>query len=88
MRIARCGIMLMRTHSQIIQDVGVTPLREKLRGAGIDLPDATVRAWPRRDQGSGSIPSEYWQALSDLGVTTLEELAAAKAASRFSEAAA
>jgi hypothetical protein len=80
--------MLNRTHSQIVSDVGVTPLREKLRERGIDLPDATVRAWPRRDSGAGSIPPEYWQALADLGVSTLEELAAAKAASRFSDVAA
>ena len=41
--------MSNRTHSQIINDVGVTPLREKLRERGIELPDATVRAWPRRE---------------------------------------
>lgn len=79
--------MTNRTHSQIVTDVGVTPLREKLRERGFDLPDATVRAWPRRDNGAGSIPAEYWQVLDDLGVATLEELAAAKAA-RLSEAAA
>lgn len=79
--------MKARTHSQIIQDVGVSPLREKLREKGIDLPDATVRAWPRRDDGAGSIPAEYWQVLADLGVSTLEELANAKALSRGREAA-
>jgi len=80
--------MSNRTHSQIIQEVGVTPLREKLRERGIELPDATVRAWPRRDNGMGSIPAEYWPFLAEMGVTTLEELANAKAASRFGEAAA
>lgn len=80
--------MSNRTHSQIIHEVGVTPLRERLRERGIELPDATVRAWPRRDNGMGSIPAEYWPFLAEMGVTTLEELANAKAASRFGEVAA
>lgn len=76
--------MQHRTHHQIVTDVGVPALREKLRERGIELPDATIRAWPRRDDGAGSIPSEYWKVLADLEVSTLEELAAAKAASRSS----
>lgn len=76
--------METRTHSQIVLAVGVSPLRERLREHGIDLPDATVRAWPRR----GNIPAEYWPVLAEMGVTTLEELAAAKAATRLPAAAA
>lgn len=71
--------MSNRTHSQIVQDVGVTALREKLATLGILVSDPTVRSWPRRGDGAGSIPAEYWQPLADLGVATLEELAAAKA---------
>ena len=71
--------MKNRTHSQIIRDAGIVALREQLAGHGIVVADATVRSWERRGDGAGSIPAEYWQPLSDLGVTTLEELAAAKA---------
>lgn len=71
--------MSNRTHSQIVQDAGVSPLREMLASRGIVVADPTVRSWSRRNDGAGSIPAEYWQPLADLGVTTLEELAAAKA---------
>lgn len=86
----------MRTHRLIIEGAGgATELATKLFEA---LPTGrwesakalanTVQAWKRQDDGAGSIPPEYWQALADLGVSTLEELAAAKAASRFSDVAA
>lgn len=71
--------MSHRSHSQIVRDTGVTALREKLATVGIIVSDPTVRSWGRRNDGEGSIPAEYWQALSDLEVATLEELAAAKA---------
>lgn len=85
----------MRTHRQIIDDEGgATALAKKVfphlpigRWTTSGAFANTVQAWKRQDDGSGSIPAEYWQALTDLGVTTLEELAAAKAA-RLSEAAA
>lgn len=67
--------MTSRTHSQIVRDAGVTPLREQLGSIGIVVADPTVRSWERRD----GIPAEYWQPLADLGLATLEELASAKA---------
>lgn len=36
----------------------------------------TVRSWATR----GSIPAEWWEPVADLGVASLEELAAAAAA--------
>lgn len=72
--------MSHRSHSQIVRDVGVTSIRERLATLGIAVADPTVRSWERRKSGAGSIPAEYWQPLADLELTTLEELAAAKAA--------
>lgn len=77
-----------RTHSQIVSAIGVGPLRDRLSSVGIDVADATVRSWARRNDGAGSIPPEYWRALADLELATLEELAAAEAASRFGQEAA
>lgn len=74
----------MATHSDIIERAGgVTEVRRKLEKAGIVLPDETVRSWPKRAGGSGSIPGEYWSALADCGVATLEELALAAERRRF-----
>lgn len=76
----------MRTHRQIIDDAnGATALAEKLHPLLIGRWETakalanTIQAWKRQNDGEGSIPAEYWQALSDLEVATLEELAAAKA---------
>ena len=46
---------------------------------GIESPN-TVIGWRRRN----SIPPEYWQRLSENGIATLEELAAAAAQKRES----
>lgn len=85
----------MRTHRQIIDDANGATAVAKLvmprlpagRWPSVAALANTVQAWKRQDNGAGSIPAEYWQVLDDLGVATLEELAAAKAA-RLSEAAA
>ena len=73
----------MRSHNQIVSDIGVGPLRLGLAEKGISVADPTVRSWARRNDGQGSIPPEYWQSLVDLGFASLEELAAAEHATRF-----
>lgn len=78
-----------RSHRQILEDAGgVTPVRRKLAGVGIDLPDATVRSWPGLGDGAGSIPPEYWPSLVQLNLATLDELAHAAEARKFPEIAA
>lgn len=61
----------MRTHHQIISDVGgYRALAERL-----GQPAERVRFWERRR----TIPPEQWKAISDAGLATLEELAEAAA---------
>lgn len=45
-------------------------------GREINVDPNTVKAWSRLD----SIPAPHWQAITDAGLATLEELAAAAAA--------
>ena len=80
---------VMRTHSQIVLETGVTKIREALGVRGIVLTDPTVRSWSRRPDAMGSIPAPYWNALADAGISTLQELAehAARAAIKSDEAA-
>jgi hypothetical protein len=79
----------MRTHTQIIDDAcGVTAVRKALADHGLELPDETVRSWPKRQDGQGSIPPEYWPSLVALGLATLDELAAAAEARKFPDLAA
>lgn len=60
----------MRTHAEIIKDAGTDALVER---AGLPVSVHTVRSWRQR----GGIPGEYWKAISDAGLATLNELAAA-----------
>ena len=81
--------MKTRSHSDIIEDAGgVSAVRKALADRGLDLPDETVRSWPKRQQGHGSIPPEYWPSLVLLEMATLAELADAAEARRFPDLAA
>lgn len=81
--------MTMRSHSSIIEDAGgVSAVRKALADRGLDLPDETVRSWPKRQHGHGSIPPEYWPSLVSLELATLAELAQAAEARRFPDLAA
>jgi hypothetical protein len=48
-------------------------MARELKDAGLDMSQTTPQRWRDRN----SIPGEYWSALVDLGVTTLDELASA-----------
>lgn len=63
----------MRTHQKIVQDHGATRLARELAAQGIEVHPSTPQRWAERN----SIPGEYWQALVDLGVSSLDELATA-----------
>jgi len=66
----------MRTHAQIVRDYGAQALRSHLIGRGYDLGNAsTTQRWADRD----SIPGEYWNAIADAGIASLDELATAAA---------
>lgn len=58
----------MRTHTGIIADAGGDTALGNIIGA----PAGNVKQWRRND----SIPAPYWQAISDHGLASLEELAA------------
>jgi len=62
---------------------GVSAVRQGLKDAGLELPDATVRSWSQRAGGAGSIPPEYWPTFARLGWATLDELAAATETQRL-----
>jgi hypothetical protein len=67
----------MRTHAEIIADAGGwKALREKL---GLKSDDYKVKFWFFRN----SIPAEYWKAVTDLNLTTVEELALAAHRRRY-----
>ena len=67
----------MRTHAEIIRDAGGwRDLRDRL---GLDIENAKVKFWFFRD----SIPCEYWKALADMNLTTVEELALAAHRRRY-----
>lgn len=66
----------MRTHAQIIREVGVGTIRAKLADRGLRVTDPGVRSWMRRPDADGSIPPAYWSALAEARVATLKELAA------------
>lgn len=61
----------MRTHSQIVRDYGVAKLHERLTALGFTVSEHAPKRWIDRD----SIPDDYWFALQDEGVASLEELA-------------
>lgn len=67
----RNGIAIMRTHAEIIRDAGGwRALRERMRHPETD---SRAKFWFFRD----SIPAEYWKEVTDLGLTTADELALA-----------
>lgn len=78
----------MRDHVQIITDAGgpakLAPLIVPDLGGDAELVRKRVWAW----FNSRSIPGEYWPLLSDKGVATVEELAAAAEAKKLPEVAA
>lgn len=59
--------MLMRSHTQIVADAG----EAALVAAGVSR--FTAQSWRKRN----SIPARHWALFIRLGVTTVEELAAA-----------
>jgi hypothetical protein len=66
----------MPSHTDIIKAHGATKLATQLAELGHeDMKPGRVQQWANRD----SIPPEFWQDLDRLGVTTLADLAAAKA---------
>lgn len=72
----------MRTHSQIIGEDGPHALARKLHvrlGGELSTVQSRVRGWALQ----GSIPSEYWPTLVDLGLATLDELSAAQEARKL-----
>lgn len=78
----------MRTHSKIIKDANgphavAAAIHERVGG---ELPtlQSRVRGWSLQ----GSIPSEYWPTVVDLGFATLDELASAHEARKLPAAAA
>jgi hypothetical protein len=67
----------MRTHAEIIQDAGGwRAVRDKL---GLPVDDYKCKFWFFRD----SIPAEWFKAVSDLGLSNLEELALAAHRRRY-----
>ena len=67
----------MRTHAEIIRDAGGwREVRERL---GLKSDDYRVKFWFFRD----SIPAEWFKAVADLGVTTVDELALAAHRKRY-----
>lgn len=60
----------MRTHAEIIRSRPAAEISQAL-----DVSLHTVRSWAQRK----SIPAEHWAAIRDLGIATLDELAAAAA---------
>ena len=61
----------MRTHDQIIVEAGGPTFVARQVGAR----PGTVKQWRR----AGSIPAPYWQAIAQLNLATLDELAEAVA---------
>jgi hypothetical protein len=66
----RADTLGMRSHSDIVKEFGASKLYAALADR-FELHQTTPQRWADRD----SIPGEYWKALSDLNVATLEELA-------------
>jgi hypothetical protein len=63
----------MRAHRTIIEEWGGDAAVANALGAACGVSPKRVRFWRRRN----SIPAEWWAALVEAGVTTLEELACA-----------
>lgn len=78
---------MVRAHSQIVRDAGgatavagsLFPLMPAGRWGEIKDLANTVQGWVRAD----SVPPEYWPAFVQLGLASLEEMAAAIAAARL-----
>ena len=65
----------MRTHRQIVNEVGAAKLADQL-----DVSIYAVRSWVHKRRKG--IPGEYWVRIAALGHATLEELALAAATPR------
>lgn len=65
----------MRAHRQIIEDAGGDQGIVRALGSPPGVRPGRVRFWRRRN----SIPAEWWSALAQSGVASLDELAAAVA---------
>jgi len=66
----------MRSHSKIVIDHGAaSKMVRSLASVGVDVHLSTPQRWVERN----SIPAEYWRALVDLKIATLDELADAAA---------
>lgn len=65
----------MRTHADIVKSFGAAALARWLSDRGLKVHQSTPQRWSDRD----SIPAEYWSALAEAGVATLDELAAGAA---------
>ena len=61
----------MRKHTQIVREFGAVALGRHLNAKGFELSLTAPQRWAERD----SIPGEYWNALAEDGIATLEELA-------------
>lgn len=77
---AKCIILAMRTHADIIRDAGGPVAVHD--GLGLEAKQHTVRSWLQRD----SIPADHWKACALAGFATLDELATAAAAKRAEHA--
>ncbi len=71
---------MLKTHEQILAEIGATALAERLfphlpagRWADASKLANTVQAWKR----SKSIPGEYWRTFDLAGIATVEALMAA-----------
>lgn len=62
----------------MIRSHGASALVRDLARLGVQVHQSTPQRWADRD----SIPGEYWKAISDLGIASLADLAAAAARGR------
>ncbi len=65
----------MRTHTQVIRDVGAAEVYQALQRRGVDVHPTTPQQWASRN----SIPSRYWSDLVALRFATRTELTEAAA---------
>lgn len=63
----------MRSHAEIVREFGAAALARHLNGRGFEVKSGTPQRWAERN----SIPGEYWNALSEDEIASLEELARA-----------
>lgn len=61
----------MRSHTEIVRTFGAVALARHLNAKGFAVQLSTPQRWADR----GSIPGQYWNALAEDEIATLEELA-------------